>query len=86
MLGFVLDVCVLGVDFFRKLAIVSAQCVFRNTRVHTRGTSRVSARGNTMGEQGVGKCVPDIEVGKSTMVCDNRRAQLSGLAGWGYLS
>ena len=39
-----------------------------------------------MGETRIGKCVPDIEVGKSTMACDYRCAQLSGLVGWGYLS
>ena len=34
----------------------------------------------------VGKCVPDIEVGKSTMARDYRCAHLSGLVGWGDLS
>ena len=75
-------VCVLGVEFFQKLPVVLTQCVFRNTRVNARGNTR----GNTVCETRVGKCVPDIEVGKSAMACDYRCVQLSGLVGWGYLS
>ena len=75
-------VCVLSVEFFQKLPVVLTQCVFRNTRVNARGNTR----GNTVCETRVGKCVPDIEVGKSATARDYRCAQLSGLVGWGYLS
>ena len=75
-------VCVLSVEFFQKLPVVLTQCVFRNARVSARGNTR----GNTVCETRVGKCVPDIEVGKSAMACDYRCVQLSGLVGWGYLS
>ena len=55
-------VCVLVVEFFQELAITLIQRVFRNTRV--------KARVNTRGETRVGKCVPAIDVGKSTVVCN----------------
>ena len=79
-------VCVLGVEFFQKLPVVLTQCVFRNTSVNKRVNARGNTRGNTVCETRVGKCIPDIEVGKSAMACDYRCVQLSGLVGWGYLS
>ena len=60
----------------------SIQRAFRNARANT----RVNTRGDTRGETVVGKCVPDIEVGKSTVPRDYRCAHLSGWAGRGYLS
>ena len=76
----------LDVEFFRKLAVVLTQRVLCNTRGNAKVNSRVNTTGNAMGETRVGKCVPDIEVGKSAMACDYRCVQLSGLVGWGYLS
>ena len=48
-----------AVQIFQKIAAMLVQCVFRNKGVKARG----DARGNT----GASKCVPDIEVSKSTV-------------------
>ena len=86
VLGFVVGVCVLCCIAhnlsrnrnFPKIAVTLFQRVFRNAGAKARG----DARGNT----GANKCVPDIEVSKSTVARDYRCAHWSGLVGWGYLS
>ena len=82
VLGFVLGVRVLRCiahnlsrsrNFLKNRSHVTSTC-FRIIRVKT----RADARGNC-------KCVPDIEVSKSTVVCDYRCAHLSELVRRGYL-
>ena len=61
------------IEIFRKLTATLFQCVFCNTRVSTRGGTRVS------------KCCPDIQVGDSRVACGYRRARLCSLVERGYL-
>ena len=53
-------------EFFQKLAMTLIQRALRNTKVNARANTRVNARVNARGgETRVGKCVPDIDVGRA---------------------